>query len=225
MLILPFLCGLSLSGTSWLHIPLFVCWLIMYLFSFPLLLWIKTGRATRYRHPTLVYGLLLLPLLTVLVWIEPHLLWYGALLLLLFIPTMYFARARNERALLNDVLAIVLFCSFVYPVAYIGNAINWRITSELFIMLVLYFCGTAVYVKTMIREKDNRFYYRLSVGYHLVWLFLAGWWNMWMLVPAMLLLLRSLVLPRYQLRTRTVGLIELGGACMVGLSLIVLCLF
>lgn len=216
MLVLPFLCGMSLSGASWLHIPLFLCWLTMYLFSFPLLLWIKTGRSERYRQPTLLYGGLLLPLLGIVVWMEPQLLWYGVALLLFFIPNMYFARARNERALLNDVLAIAMFCSFIYPVAYMGQELNWRMTSQLFVMLVLYFCGTAVYVKTMIREKNNPFYYRLSVGYHVIILVLAGWWHLWLFVPTTLLLLRSIMLPQRQLRTRTVGMIELGGACIVG---------
>ncbi|WP_411350043.1 YwiC-like family protein [Paenibacillus sp. WLX2291] len=220
MLVVPFLCGLSLSGGSWLHVPLFLCWLVMYLFSFPLLLWIKTGRAARYRQPTLLYGVLLVPLLTTIVWMEPQLLWYSVILLLFFIPNMYFARKRKERALLNDVLAIVLFCSFVYPAAFVGEDMNWATASHLFLILVMYFCGTAVYVKTMIREKNNRIYYRISVCYHLLLLLMAGWWNVWLMIPAAILLLRSIWLPHLPLNIKTVGMIEILGAMLVCVSLI-----
>ncbi len=222
MLILPFLCGLSLSGVSWLHIPLFLCWLVMYLFSFPLLLWIKTRRTSRYRNPTMIYGILLLPLLILLVWLKPQLLWYSGVLLLLFIPNIYFARARNERALLNDILAIILFCSFIYPVTYIGSETNWRLTSHTFIILVLYFCGTALYVKTMIREKNNRGFYQLSISYHILIFILAALYNRTLLFPATILLLRSITLPHLKLSTKTIGIIEILGALIVSLTLILL---
>lgn len=37
MLVLPFLFGVAASRGQLIHIPLFVCWLLIYLFSFPLL--------------------------------------------------------------------------------------------------------------------------------------------------------------------------------------------
>ncbi|MEC2346821.1 YwiC-like family protein, partial [Paenibacillus barengoltzii] len=46
---------------------LFVCWLLIYLFMFPLLQWIRMGtaktkvKADRYRKPLLFYGALLVP--------------------------------------------------------------------------------------------------------------------------------------------------------------------
>ena len=222
MLLLPFLCGLSLSGANWLHIPLFLCWLVMYLFSFPLLRWIKTRRTTHYRNPTVVYGVILLPLLTILVWLKPQLLWYSGVLLLLFIPNIYFARVRNERALLNDILAIILFCSFIYPVTYIGNETNWRLTSHTFIILVLYFCGTVLYVKTMIREKNNRTFYHLSISYHILITILASLYNLILLIPAAILLLRSIILPQLKLQTQTIGIIEILVALLVSLTLMLL---
>lgn len=37
MLVLPFLFGVAASQGQPIHIPLFACWLLIYLFSFPLL--------------------------------------------------------------------------------------------------------------------------------------------------------------------------------------------
>lgn len=121
MLILPFLFGLAASRGELIHIPLFVCWFFIYLFSFPVLQWIKTGSSARYRKPAVVYGVILLPLLISLIWFEPALIWYGVLLLLFFMANIYFAKTKNERALLNDTVAILLFCSFIYPVIYMGE--------------------------------------------------------------------------------------------------------
>ncbi|MFS0722398.1 YwiC-like family protein [Paenibacillus sp. 1P07SE] len=33
MLILPFLYGMAASKATWLHLPLFICWLLLYLLS------------------------------------------------------------------------------------------------------------------------------------------------------------------------------------------------
>lgn len=43
MLVLPFLLGVAASKGQFIHIPLFICWLLIYLFSFPLLQGVKTG--------------------------------------------------------------------------------------------------------------------------------------------------------------------------------------
>lgn len=220
MLVMPFICGLSVAGVSAYHALLFSAWLVLYLFSFPLLLWIKTGKTSRYRKPTWIYGILLLPLLAAVVYVWPLLFIYGIVLVLFFIPNIYYARTRNERALLNDLIAIFMFCSFVYPTAYVGGQINWMDIHILFCALVLYFAGTALYVKTMIRERKNPVYYYVSVGYHLLLLGLAVWWNPWLALPALILLIRSLGLPHFNLKIKAVGITEIGCAVIVCLFII-----
>ncbi|MFC7559613.1 YwiC-like family protein [Paenibacillus farraposensis] len=96
MLILPFLFGLAASQGQFIHIPLFVCWFFIYLFSFPLLQWIKTGNSERYRKPVVVYGVILFPFLVSLVWFKPALVWYGALLLVFFMANMYYAKIKKN---------------------------------------------------------------------------------------------------------------------------------
>lgn len=74
----------------------------------------------------------------------------------LFIVNMYYARQKNERALLNDICAIIVFC--------IGGLISYSFSMKQidhtasFIALIsfLYFLGSTFYVKTMIREKIIR---------------------------------------------------------------------
>lgn len=222
MLALPFLLGLAVSDARMAHIPLFLCWLVLYLFSFPVLQWIKTGNKKRYLRPAVLYGAILVPLLIAVLLLEPRLLAYGALLLLLFTIPVHFAKAKNERALLNDIIAILLFCSFIYPVAYVGKGggADWARVTLLFTLLVFYFVGTALYVKTVVREKKNPRYYRISLVYHALLLPFAAWLSLPLLIPFGILLLRAAILPKRNLKIKHTGIAEIGFAALLYLSVL-----
>lgn len=223
MLLLPFLLGLSLGGARTVHIPLFLCWLVMYLFSFPVLQWIKTGKKERYLRPSVLYGVILFPLALIVVLAEPKLIAYGVLLLVTFAVPAYFAKNKNERALLNDIVAIVLFCSFIYPVVYVstGNGADWTRVTWLFLMLSLYFVGTALYVKTLIREKKNPRYYRASVSYHALMIPFAAWLSLPLIVPFVILLARAVYLPKTGMKIKATGMAEIGFAVMLYVSVLI----
>lgn len=217
MLLLPFLLGMSAARPALAHIPLFLCWLAMYLFSFPVLQWIKTGRKERYLKPSLLYGLILLPLAAFVAVSEPKLIGYGVLLLIVFAIPAYYAKAKNERALLNDIVAVLLFCSFIYPVVYVGagREADWTQTTRLFLLLGLYFIGTALYVKTIIREKKNPRYYQASIAYHALLILLAAWLSVPLAAAFAILLLRAIVLPKRKLNVKHTGMAEIGFALML----------
>lgn len=221
MLILPFLLGLAVTGGRLIHIPLFIGWLCIYLFSFPVLQWIKTGKRDRYVKPALLYGALLLPVLIFLIWYGPALIGYGAVLLLSFLPNIYFAKTKNERALVNDILAIAVFCSFIYPVVYVGGGSDWRATTQLFVLMVVYFIGTALYVKTVIREKNNPKYYLASVIYHFIYIGIAASINIYLIIPTIVLLLRAAILPKLGIKAKQSGIAEIGFSLMLYVSVLV----
>lgn len=223
MLILPFLLGLAVSGAQAVHIPLFLCWLTLYLFSFPVLQWIKTGKKDRYLKPTLLYGVVLVPLVIVVLLYEWQLLFYGAVLLLLFTIPLLYAKAKNERALVNDITAILLFCSFIYPVVYVseGASSDWTRVTLLFVLISLYFIGTALYVKTVIREKKNPHYYQASLVYHLLLIPFAAWMSLSLIVPFVILLLRAVIFPKKNIKIKHTGLAEIGFAAMLYLFLLI----
>ncbi|WP_171716985.1 YwiC-like family protein [Paenibacillus phytohabitans] len=222
MLVLPFLFGVAASRGQLIHIPLFVCWLLIYLFSFPLLQGVKTRRFKRYAQPLKLYGILLLPLIIYLVAAEPVLLWFVLPLVPLFAVNLYYARTKNERALLNDISAIVAFCLIIYPVFYVGQGGSWQTVTELFVLAVLYFTGTALYVKTVIRERNNiRFYYG-SVLYHLLVAAAGLFLFPSLLVPLLILLLRAAILPKTGITAKRTGIIEIGFSVMLYVSVLVL---
>ncbi|WP_028589517.1 YwiC-like family protein [Paenibacillus massiliensis] len=209
MLFLPFLLGLYVSNVRLVHIPLLICWVIVYLCSYPVLQWVKTGKRQRYAGPVLVYSLAILPLAVILLWHEWRLIGYGAMLMLFFIPNIYFAKTKNERALLNDIIAILMFCSFIYPVAYLGGIVEWHTANELFVVAAGYFVGTALYVKTMIREKNNPSYYKVSLLYHALFILGVAWITPLLAIPALLLLIRAAVFPKRGLSVKMTGVTEL----------------
>ncbi|WP_245237868.1 YwiC-like family protein [Paenibacillus etheri] len=222
MLVLPFLFGVAASSWQPIHIPLFICWLLIYLFSFPLLQGVKTGKFERYEKPLKVYGILLLPIIVHLVITEPALLWFVLPLVPLFAVNLYYAKAKNERALLNDISAILAFCLIIYPVFYVGQGESWRTAAELFLLAVLYFVGTALYVKTIIRERKNIHFYYGSVLYHLLVAAAGLFLFPSLIVPLLILLLRAAILPRTAITAKRTGLIEIGFSLMLYVSVLVL---
>ncbi|WP_237167855.1 YwiC-like family protein [Paenibacillus yonginensis] len=216
MLVLPFLAG-AVSEGKMIHIPLFLCWLFIYLFSFPVLQWIKTGNKARYRGPALLYGVILLPLTAILIAFDPMLIGYGVLLLVFFIPNIYYAKTKNERALLNDFTAVLVFCSFIFPVVYVGKggSRSYGEAAELFALLSAYFIGTVLYVKTVIREKNNPRFYYASITYHLLNIGIAAAVNLYMIFPAMILLLRAAWFPTLSLKVKQIGMAEFGFAALI----------
>jgi len=216
MLILPFLLGMFAAGPAWPHAPLFAGWLLVYLFSFPLLQWIKTGNKKVYAKPAIVYGTLLVPAGIAVAALKPDLFRYAPLLVPLFLINVYYARRNRERDLANDLAAVLLFCLMVFVAYDAGGGVDRRLAAELFALSFFYFTGTVFYVKTMIREKNNPLYYRLSVGYHLALLAAGAFWlPAGMAVPLAVLLARAVISPRAGISVKTGGILEIAWSVMM----------
>lgn len=179
MLIIPFLLGAYYGGFSWLHIPLFLGWLLLYLATYPFFMAIKNKKRRQYylrwflaySIPAVV--LLLIPLVN-----HFSLLYFGLSMMPFFLINIYYARKKNERALLNDLAAIAEFCIGGLASFYVGDGeLNLR-AAEIFSFCFLFFTGSSFYVKTMIREKKNVVYKWASWGFHLlliIGLFIMGY--------------------------------------------------
>ncbi|MEC2346820.1 hypothetical protein P9H28_22370, partial [Paenibacillus barengoltzii] len=74
----------------------------------------------------------------------------------------------------------------------------------------LYFVGTAFYVKTIIRERNNKRFYVYSVAYHVLLLALAVWQlqpALW--IAALILLARAAWFPRTGITAKQSGMLEI----------------
>ncbi|RBW68664.1 YwiC-like family protein [Bacillus taeanensis] len=167
MVSLPYLIGVIVGGPKWIHLPLFIGWLFIYIASHPLILALKQKeKRADYLRWVIQYlgtaGLFLVyPLLN-----NPRLLLFGFILLPLFGMNIFFAKKRKERAFLNDMSAIIGLC-LGGAASYVVGSGEWNETMlVIWGACILFFTGSVFFVKTMIREKKNPRFKWLSWGYH-----------------------------------------------------------
>ncbi|MFC8128452.1 YwiC-like family protein [Streptomyces sp. NPDC057302] len=227
MLAVPFVAGTFLGDPGWPHLLLFACWLLAYASAFHLQQHLRLRRcsrnpraAERHLRPFLTFAtaliLLGVPLLAVRPWLAVAL---GVALPFFAVNTLYALRNR-ERALVNGLVAVVPACAMLLVALRLGGgALGEGVPA--FAACLLYFGGTVLYVKSMIRERRNRRFLALSVGCHCAALICATLLSPLLAVLFALCLLRAALLPGRGLRIRTVGLIEVGLSAVLLASLLV----
>ncbi len=218
MLLLPFAVGVLESGPAWPQVPLLVAWLTGYCASYFAFLAIKTRRPRRVLPQLAVHGSLAVVATALTLWLVPSLIAFAPLMGALLVVNGWYAWRKDERWIVNDLVAVAEACLMVPIAAEAGGAplrTGWLAAGVLF----LYFAGTAFYVKTMIRERGRVAWRRASLAWHVAAVPLA-WLVAWPLGLVFLLLLaRAVVLPTLPLRPRTVGLVEVG-SCVLLLVLV-----
>ncbi len=225
MLVVPYVLGSAASSFGWWSLPLLTGWLSAYLVSYYAFQGLKARRWGRYRAPLRLYGaglaLSAVPLAVYRPWVVTS--------VVLFLPftavNAWYAEHRRDRFWLNGVASVTQACLMV-PVAYAlglglrlvdleGGSVDWSTPAQLYAVAWLYFTGTVLFVKTMIREAGDPTYYRGSVVFHLVALVLAGLIDVWLVVPFALYLLRAVALPYRSLRPAQVGAVEVVNATLL----------
>ncbi|MCM4084669.1 YwiC-like family protein [Paractinoplanes hotanensis] len=217
MLLVPWLTGVLTAGFRWPHLPLLGAWLSGYLLSYYALQALKTRRLSRVRPQLLLYGPLTAVLALVVVIARPQVLFYTCAYAPLLAFNAYYARQRHERALLNDLTSVLQSCLVVFVAATVaGTGISE--VGPAFTTVMLYFTGTVLYVKTMIRERGNPSYHRASIAYHVLALGVASLLTIPIAAVFLLLLIRATILPRYRLTPKHVGIAEIIASVLVLLS-------
>jgi hypothetical protein len=231
MLVLPLTVGALRSDAQWVHLWLLAAWLVGYLAFFATGLWLRSARKARYRPPVVAYGAATAVVGGGLLLTEPELLRWGVVYAPLLVTSLWYSARRTERALLNDVLTVGA-ASLMAVVAYglgapddgawlpgAGSREAWALAAA----VLGYLVGTALYVKTMIRERGNASMYRASVIYHaavavvfLAWLPPIG-------AFFAVLAVRAAVVPKRWARARplAVGLGEIAASVLLGVLLLV----
>ena len=218
MLLLPLTVGAVRGELGWVHLWLLVAWLVAYLAYFATTVWLRSGRKDRYLRPVQVYGGTLAVVGGGLLLAEPQLLRWGVVFAPLLAASLAFSARRAERALTNDVLTIAA-TSLMAVIAYgLGSpddgawlpgaeyAPGWALAAA----AAAYLVGTALYVKTMIRERGNRAMYAASVAYHLGVAALFAWWLPFVGAFLAVMAVRACLVPRHWPRARpaSIGVAE-----------------
>lgn len=223
MLASPLLVGILAGGVAWVDLPLTAFWFVGYFAFFATSLWLKAGRRARWFPPVRAYAVASAALGVVVAAMRPDLLrWAPAFVVPLGVG-LWAAAHRRDRDLLAG-LATVLGSALMTVVAFDAGA-DGPLTSgwQLALVQLLYFAGTVFYVKTVIRERDNRAFWWLSVGFHAAAAAVVTVLSPWLTLVFAALTVRAALVPRWRPTPKQVGLGEIASTVVVAVvSLLVL---
>jgi hypothetical protein len=214
MLLLPYLAGLLTAGFRGPDLPLLGAWLGGYLLSYYLLQAVKTRRIGRFRPQVILYATLTACFAVPVLAARPRLLLFAPAFAVLVAVNGYHAWRRRERALLNDLASVLQSCLMVFVVAAVAGVPPGAVAAA-FTVVLLYFTGTVLYVKTMIRERGSAGYRRASITYHALALIVAAALGAAPAAVFALLLARAWLAPRRGFTPKQVGVAEIVASLLV----------
>lgn len=230
-LIVPAIIVSFLGANNWVGALFFLAWVsgypVSYFLGRALISRIRRGTWTNKARKELEY---LLPWLIVsgiasitLISVRPWIISYGILVVALWSVSVYLSWSGRERGIVNDLLLVGL--ASMAPIMMYQAASNHFSLRDLphsvwisTLMSLLFFTGSVIHVKSLIREVENRSWHKASIIFHatvlvLMFVFAKPWI---LLIPFVLALLRTIVI-KPGLRPGTLGIVELS----VSISLIV----
>jgi hypothetical protein len=228
MLIVPFAVGALDAGPSWRQLPLLLAWLVGYFAFFAAGLWLRSGGKRRYWPPVRAYGVLAVVLALVVISVQPDAAHWAVVFLPLLAFSLWCSWRRADRSLLNDGVTVVAACLMTVVAAGFGQRLpkpgtpglaglawlpgadqgrTWVLAG----LLLAYFAGTVLYVKTMIRDRADVGRYRLSVTYHVAVCVPAAVTSPWLGALFVALAIRAAVVPKRWpgLAAATIGAAEI----------------
>jgi hypothetical protein len=223
MLLSPLAVGVTAGGPRWVHIPLALFWLIGYFAFFATTLWLKANRRAKWFPPVRFYTLLAIPFGLIVLLIQPQVIrWIPAFLPPLAIG-LWAASRRRDRDLLAGISTVVGACIMTLVAFDLGSHGLSAQAYELAIAQMLYFVGTVFYVKSAIREKDNKSFLALSIAFHLIATVSVWFLSPWLALVFFGLTLRAGFVPPLHPSPKSLGIMEIVATVAVALvSLVVI---
>ncbi|OOF79613.1 hypothetical protein BKG96_01745 [Rodentibacter caecimuris] len=209
MALLPFLYGMLLNHPVWAHAFLLMAWFSLYLMSYPLLNLFKGKNIEQYRKWTFIYGAATLVFALPALCYNRHILYFIVVMLPFVFVNIYYVKQKDERNFFNDLAGIVIFAlagmaAYYFPDRTFDIKIWW-----VAVYPSLFFIGTTIYVKSMMRERKNRKYLRASILFHsFLVAYFAGTGQFYLVLAFLVGWARAIYLPRKKLSVKQVGLTE-----------------
>ncbi|QXT63181.1 YwiC-like family protein [Tessaracoccus palaemonis] len=222
MLLVPSIVGVALASRvrplGWADLTLCLTWLVGYFAFSAAVLVLKSTPKRRGRHYSALatYGVAAAALgVATLILRGPTLLWWVPVYALLLGPALWWAATRRERSLASGVTTVLASCGLMavlrlVPGAPQPTASEWALMA----IVTLYFVGTVLHVKALIRERNDPTSARRSVAYHatvaalIVAAIAVGWLGWPWILFAVALPARAWWMPRAPRRPMQIGLLE-----------------
>ena len=221
-LIVPLLLGSFLGAANWPSLLFSLTWVAAYPLSYfagrAFLARVRRGswttRARNELHSTFPWAVLTIIGTIALISLRPWILLPGALIVAIWSISIYLTWLGRERGITNDLLLVVLASLapiLMYAVANDQRSLKLVPHSILIAALVsvLFFMGSVLHVKALIREATNRNWHFASVGFHVAVVISLGLTtrSWWLTIPFALALARTLVM-KPGMRPGKIGAVE-----------------
>nr|WP_263314051.1 YwiC-like family protein [Mammaliicoccus sp. Marseille-Q6498] len=217
MIIIPIAFGIAVSGFSFLHLLLYIGVLSAYFMSDQVFFYLKKRKKDiGYLYTASIFLVaLVLSFLTIVLY-KHETIYIFLIMIPLSCVNAYYAKHNNERALTNDIIAVLIFCLF----GVISVVINTSITHiqlwlTVFLLSFIYFFGTILYVKTMIREKKSKTYKWSSWIYHVCIVLIGLAIHPIIMVMYIPSLVRAILLYGRKIKMMHIGMIEIANSLFV----------
>ena len=206
-LVVPLLLGFTVAGWSWAGAGFAFAWVASYPLSFysmrVIRIWLKRHRLTRVAKRDLTaaavwavpVALVGIPLLIV----RPWLVVVAAVAAVLWSVSLWLSLRGQERSMANDLLLVAQAATAV-PLMWAVTTDSFAVGSfpadvwELMALSAVYFTGTVIHVKSLIRKAKDRRWHWGSVVYHVIALVVMTLVSVWFVIPFAACLARSLFL-------------------------------
>ena len=229
-LVVPLLLGFTVAGWSWVGAGFAFAWVVSYPLSFysmrVLRAWLKRHRLTRVAKRDLTAaGVWAVPLALVgvpLLIVRPWLVAVAAVAAVLWSVSLWFSIRGQERSMANDLLLVAQAATAV-PLMWAVTTNSVALESfptavwELMALSAVYFTGTVIHVKSLIRKAKDRRWHWGSVAYHAVALIVMTLVSPWFVIPFGACLIRSLLL-KPGMRPGAIGGVEVVMSLLVLLA-------
>ncbi|GEL06771.1 YwiC-like family protein [Salisediminibacterium halotolerans] len=211
MLVFPYWTGAVMAGVSMTHGLFFAGIFFVYLLQAPLLAKLRQAKRNDIWPSFLLYSFLGAVFLLPQFWRDPEVLALAMAALPFFFINMLFAKLKKERLLVNDLAAITGLSWLLVIAFYLGEGFISAAAVLYAGLYIFFFMASVFHVKSLIRERNNPSFHRISFVYYLLLPVGAVVLNLYAAAAAFFLtFIKAALIPSEQLRRpMQIGMIEM----------------
>ncbi len=184
MVFMPLVLGIAAGGFHPAQLFYMAGWLLIFFAADHVLMFIKRMKRSRdygYLKAASLFGGIALILFIYPLTVEYRIIYFFLFMVPLGAVTAYYSKIRDERNMINDIAAILIFSIAGGGIAFL-NSHEWTHGVTVVIAVsFFYFVGSALVVKTVVRERKNIKFRNASYIYHallfsgmLAWHYILG---------------------------------------------------
>lgn len=209
MLASPVLLGWMAGGIRWVHLPLTLAWFIGFMWFFSTSQWLKSRFHKRYRLPVLVYGAVAAGCAASAVILDWRLVYWVPAFLPWVLLALWQSWKRLDRSVVAGMSTVIAASLMTWVVAWSGGGSITNTVTGVALLNAAYLSGTLLYVKSCIRERNNKKFRLFSVLWHVIWAPILYQFSLISVVMVGILAVRAWVIPARGWRPKKVGLAEM----------------